>query len=294
MDIVLQLAVNGILIGGIYGLVSVGLTLIFGVMRIVNFAHGEFLMLGMFAGYWAFTLLGLDPNLAALLLLPVFFGVGLVAHLLVIRPVLATPALTQFFATIGLSVLLQNAALLVWGADLRSVRTAYGQDFVEFGDVTVSVARLVAFAASLAVSVALVGFLHFTFTGKAMRATVQNRQTALLIGIPTGRIYALAFAIGIALVGGAGAIIAPIFQTYPSVGLNFVLTAFVVVVLGGMGSVPGAIAGGLVIGLVEAFSGFYIAPTMKEVVYYTIFLAILLVRPSGLFGVLGSEELGLR
>ena len=294
MDIVLQLAVNGILIGGVYGLVSVGLTLIFGVMRIVNFAHGEFLMLGMFAGFWAFRLLGLDPNVTALLLLPVFFGLGLLAHLLVIRPVLATPALTQFFATIGLSVLLQNAALLVWGGDLRSVRTEYGQNFLEFGDVTVSVARVVTFAASLAISGALVAFLHLTFTGKAMRATVQNRQAALLIGIPTGRIYALAFAIGTVLVGVAGAIITPIFQTYPSVGLNFVLTAFVVVVLGGMGSIPGAIVGGLVIGLVEAFSGFYIAPTMKEVVYYLIFLAILLVRPSGLFGVLGSEELGLR
>lgn len=197
MDIVFQLAVNGILIGGVYGLVSVGLTLIFGVMRIVNFAHGEFLMLGMFAGYWAFSLLGLDPNLTALLLLPVFFALGLLTHFLVIKPVLAAPALTQFFATIGLSVLLQNAALLVWGADLRSVRTGYAQKFLEFGEVTVSVARLVTFGASLAISVALIAFLHLTFVGKAMRAIVQNRETALLIGIPIGRIYALAFAIGV-------------------------------------------------------------------------------------------------
>lgn len=294
MDIVLQLAVNGVLIGGVYGLVSVGLTLVFGVMRIINFAHGEFLMLGMFAGFWAFRLLGIDPNVAALLLLPLFFGLGLLVHGLVIRPVLAAPALTQFFATIGLSVLLQNAALLAWGADLRSVRTGYGQDFLEIGEVTVSVARAVAFAASLTISGALIVFLRFTFVGKAMRATVQNRQTALLLGIPVGRIFALAFAIGIALVAAAGAILTPIFQIYPSIGLNFVLTAFVVVVLGGMGSVSGALVGGLLIGLVEAFSGFYIAPTLKEVVYYLIFLGILLVRPSGLFGILGSEEVGLR
>jgi branched-chain amino acid transport system permease protein len=294
MDIFLQLIVNGLLIGGVYGLISVGLTLVFGVLRIVNFAHGELLMLGMFAGFWAFRLVGLDPNLTALLILPVFFALGLAIYYVLIRPVLPAAALAQFFCTIGLSVFLQNAALLAWGADLRSVRTTYSQSYFEIGEVTVSVVRLVAFAASMLLSAALLAFLHYTFMGKAMRAMVQNKQAAVLIGIPVSRTYAIAFALGIACVGAAGSILVPIFQIYPSIGLNFVLTAFVVVVLGGMGSVSGAVLGGLIVGLVEALSGYFIAPTVKEVVYYIIFLGILLVRPSGLFGVLGSEEVGLR
>lgn len=294
MDIFLQLIVNGLLIGGVYGLISVGLTLVFGVLRIVNFAHGELLMLGMFAGFWAYRLLGLDPNLAAILVLPGFFALGLAIYYVVIRPVLSSAALAQFFCTIGLSIFLQNAALLAWGADLRSLHTTYSQSYLEIGEVTVSVVRLIAFVASMLLSAALLVFLHYTFMGKAMRAMVQNPQAAVLIGIPVGRTYAIAFALGIACVGAAGAILVPIFQIYPSIGLNFVLTAFVVVVLGGMGSVHGAIIGGLIVGLVEALSGYFIAPTVKEVVYYMIFLAILLMRPSGLFGILGSEEMGLR
>jgi branched-chain amino acid transport system permease protein len=184
--------------------------------------------------------------------------------------------------------------LLAWGADLRSVHTSYSQSYFEIGEVTVSVSRLIAFVASMILSAALVAFLKYTFIGKAMRAMVQNKQAAVLIGIPVGRVYAIAFAMGVACVGAAGAILAPIFQIYPSIGLNFVLTAFVVVVLGGMGSVSGAVVGGLIVGLVEALSGYFIAPTVKEVVYYVIFLGILLVRPSGLFGILGSEEVGLR
>ena len=191
-------------------------------------------------------------------------------------------------------VFLQNAAFLAWGADLRSARTSYSQSYFEIGEVTVSVVRVVAFAASMLLSGALLAFLHYTFMGKAMRAMVQNKEAAVLIGIPVGRTYAIAFALGIACVGAAGSILVPIFQIYPSIGLNFVLTAFVVVVLGGMGSVSGAVLGGLIVGLVEALSGYFIAPTVKEVVYYIIFLGILLVRPSGLFGILGSEEVGLR
>ena len=294
MDIVLQLVVNGLLIGGVYGLVSIGLTLVFGVLKIVNFAHGELLMLGMFAGFWAYRLIGMDPNVTAVVILPLFFAFGLAIYYLLIRPVLSAPALAQFFCTIGLSVFLQNAALLAWGADLRSVRTSYSQSYFEFGEVTVSTARLIAFAASMIISAGLLAFLRYTFMGKAMRAMVQNKEAAVLIGIPVGRVYAIAFAIGVACVGAAGAIVVPIFQTYPSIGLNFVLTAFVVVVLGGMGSVSGAVLGGLIVGLVEALSGYFIAPTVKEVVYYVIFLGILLVRPSGLFGILGSEEVGLR
>ena len=259
MDILLQLIVNGLLIGGVYGLISVGLTLVFGVLRIVNFAHGELLMLGMFAGFWAYRLVGVDPNLTALLILPVFFALGLAIYYSLIRPVLSAAALAQFFCTIGLSVFLQNAALLAWGADLRSVRTTYSQSYFEIGEVTVSVVRVVAFAASMLLSGALLAFLHYTFMGKAMRAMVQNKQAAVLIGIPVNRTYAIAFALGIACVGAAGSILVPIFQIYPSIGLNFVLTAFVVVVLGGMGSVSGAVLGGLIVGLVEALSGYFIA-----------------------------------
>lgn len=292
MNTTIQLAINGVLMGGVYALISVGLTLSFGVMRIVNFAHGEFLMLAMFASFWSFHLLGVDPYVTALVVIPMFFILGVVVQRLIIQPILGVPAVVQIFATVGLSVLLQNLALLLWSGDYRSVVVPYSSADFRLGEISISAPRLFAFGVAVLLGAALLIFLKWTFMGKAMRAIVQNRDAAVLLGINVKRLYAIAFGIGIALVGVAGAILTPIYQVFPTVGLNFVLAAFVVVILGGLGSVVGAFTGGIIIGLVESFSGFYVAPDLKEAIYYVIFVLILLIRPSGMFGILGSEQLG--
>lgn len=276
--------------GGLYAMISVGLTLIFGVMRIVNFAHGEFLMLGMYAAFWGFRFLGIDPFMTALFLIPIFFIIGVVIQRLIIRPILYASAVSKFFATVGLSVLVQNLALFLWSADYRAIRTSYVQSLIQVGGLYISTIRLLAFGATILLYGLLLLFLKRTYIGKAMRATVQDPHTAVLLGIDVRMIHALAFGIGIAYVGVAGAFLMPIYQVFPTVGLNFVLAAFVVVVLGGMGNIPGAFIGGLIVGLVESFSGFFIGTGMKEASYYLIFLLILLIRPSGLFGTRGLEE----
>jgi branched-chain amino acid transport system permease protein len=286
---ILQLAINGILIGGLYAMISVGLTLIFGVMRIVNFAHGEFLMLGMYAAFWGFRCLGIDPFMTALFLIPIFFILGVAIQRLIIRPILYASNVAKFFVTVGLSVLLQNLALFLWSADYRAIRTSYVQSVIQIGGLYIGTIRLLSFGATILMYGLLLLFLKRTYIGKAMRATVQDPNTAVLLGIDVRKIHALAFGIGITYVGVAGAFLVPIYQVFPTVGLNFVLAAFVVVVLGGMGNVLGAFIGGLIVGLVESFSGFFIGTGMKEATYYLIFILILLIRPSGLLGARGSE-----
>ncbi|MGE5617752.1 MAG: branched-chain amino acid ABC transporter permease [Sphingomonadaceae bacterium] len=294
MDGVLaQVAVSGILLGGVYALISMGLTLIFGVLRIVNFAHGEFLMIAMYATFWLFHLYGVDPYLSIVLVTALLFLLGLTAQFLVVRPILNAPSSMQIFATVGLSIVLQNAALLLWKADYRSVDTVYSKAVVSVGPLLVGVSRLVAFLVALSITACLMLFLKRTYLGKAIRCVTQDRTAALLMGINTHRIYLVTFGIGTALVGIAGALLMPIYPTFPTVGTYFVLTAFVVVVLGGLGNLTGALLGGLIIGLVEAFSGFY-APALKEAVYFVVFILVLLIRPTGLFGVVGAEEVGLK
>ncbi|MCL4371506.1 MAG: branched-chain amino acid ABC transporter permease [Chloroflexi bacterium] len=293
VGILAQVAVSGILLGGVYALISIGLTLIFGVLRVVNFAHGEFLMIAMYATFWLFHLYGLDPYLSIVLVAALLFLLGLLAQFLIIRPILNAPSSMQIFATVGLSVVLQNAALLVWKADYRSVDTFYSKAVISMGPLLVGVSRLVAFLVALAITAGIFLFLKRTYLGKAIRCVTQDRTAALLMGINTNRIYMVTFGIGTALVGIAGALLMPIYPTFPTVGSYFVLTAFVVVVLGGMGNMTGALLGGLIIGLVEAFSGFYV-PALKEAVYFVVFILVLLIRPTGLFGVVGAEEVGLK
>ncbi|MBI3988849.1 MAG: branched-chain amino acid ABC transporter permease [candidate division NC10 bacterium] len=295
METILQVAISGLLVGGIYALISIGLTLIFGVTRIINFAHGELLMLAMYTTFWLFQLFSLDPYVALFFVTPLLFLVGLIIHWMVIQPILGAPPLMQIFATVGLSVALQNGALLLWKADYRTIRTAYSTAVVEVGGLFISVPRLVAFLVAMAMAVALFLFLKKTPLGKAIRATAQDRRAAMLMGVDVRRIYLLSFGIGTACVGVAGALLMPVYYTFPTVGTYFVLTAFVVVVLGGMGDMMGAFLGGLIIGLVEAFSGFLIATALKEAVYFTLFILVLLLKPSGLFGMgRGAEEVGLK
>lgn len=281
---IVQLIINGLLLGGMYALISIGLTLIFGVLEIINFAHGEFLMLGMYASYWLFQLYGVDPYLSLLIILPVFFFIGLAVQRVTIQPILNAPALNQIFMTVGMSLVLQNVALFFWKADYRTVKTAYSAVSLRTSGLMISFPRLVAFFLAIGTIAALLIFLKKTYTGKAIRALAQERRAAMLMGIDVYRTYQIAFGIGIACVGAAGAMLIPVYFVFPTVGALFVLIAFVVVILGGYNSLTGALIGGLIIGVVEAFSGFFVSPHLKEAIYFVIFILILLFRPTGLFG----------
>jgi branched-chain amino acid transport system permease protein len=281
---ILQLIINGVLLGGMYGLISIGLTLIFGVLEIVNFAHGEFLMLAMYGSYFLFQFYGVDPYLSLLVILPSFFVIGLVIQRITIQPILNAPPLNQIFMTVGLSMVLQNAALFIWTADYRTVKTSYSALTLKTSGLMISFPRLVAFFLAMSLIVALLIFLKKTFTGMAIRALAQERKAAMLMGINVYRTYQVAFGIGIACVGAAGAMLIPVYFVFPGVGALFVLIAFVVVILGGYNSLIGSLIGGLLIGVVESFSGFFISPHLKEAIYFVIFILILLFRPTGLFG----------
>jgi len=290
----LQVIVSGLLLGGIYSLISIGLTLIFGIIRIINFAHGEFLMIAMYASFWLYNLLHLDPYLSIILVVPLLFLFGIISERLVIRPIIKAPSAMQIFATVGLGMVLSNMALFLWKADYRTVKTAYQTNTLQLGSVLVSFPRLVAFLIAIAVSLGFFYFLRNTYTGKALRSVAQNRQAAMLMGIDVSKMYMIAFGLGTACVGVAGALLMPVYYVFPTVGSYFGITAFVVVVLGGMGNMTGAFLGGLIIGLVESISGFYIDPSLKEAIYFMLFILVLLFKPSGLFGLKGAEEVGMK
>lgn len=283
-DTIIQLIINGLLLGGIYALLSVGLTLIFGVLEIVNFAHGEFLMISMYVTFLLFSVLGIDPYLSLIIIIPAFFLFGFAIEKILIKPILNDPPLNQIFATIGLGLIFSNLALFFFKADYRTVKTSYSNANLIFGNYFISVPRLIAFAIAIALIAALLIYLKKTFTGKAIRALAQQRKAAMLMGINVHTTYAIAFGMGIAAVGAAGAVLMPLFFVFPTVGSLFSLIAFVVVILGGYNSLVGSLVAGLIIGLIEGFSGFFISPHLKEVVYFLLFIFILIFRPTGLFG----------
>ena len=292
MDAIPQLLASTLLLGGIYALIAVGLTLIFGVMRVVNFAHGEFLMLGMYLAFWAFTLLGLDPYVTLVLGLPVIFGVGWLSYHLVMRPVIHASHNVQIFTTVGLSIALQAVALVLWSADSQFVRTGYYAVVVRFLGAALNLAQIAAFAVAVLFTAALFAFMRWSYTGKVMRATAQDRHAAALMGIDTGRVFALTWAVGITCVGVAGVVLAPIYPVYPSIGLQFVLIAYVAVVLGGLGDMFGALIASLVVAGVEVVGSYVIGTAWKEVLYLLLFITILVIRPAGLFGQRGAEVIG--
>ena len=288
-----QLILSGLMIGGLYALMAIGLTLIFGVLRIVNFAHGEFVMFSMYVTFWITTLTGISPY-AALPLTAIFmFLFGIVIYILIIRRTLASPMVVQIFATAGLGLLMSNSSLVFWTADYRMLQSELGAKIIAFGGLQVSTAALIAFVVAIVVALSLFVFIAFTYTGKAIRATVQDRAAAQLVGINIDRVFMLTFGLGSLLVGIAGALLTPVFPIYPTVGLNFGLVSFVVVVLGGMGSMTGALLGGLLIGMVETVSGYFIDASLKQAVYFAVFILVLIFRPNGLFGQKGAEEVGL-
>ncbi|ACL58655.1 branched-chain amino acid ABC transporter permease [Methylobacterium nodulans] len=285
MDILLQVLANGLMLGGLFAIVSVGLTLIFGIVKVVNFAHGEFLMVGMYGTYLVTTGLGLHPFVAVIAVVPVLFVLGALTQRLLIQPLMAAgDDHIQIFATVGLSTALINLALLAFGADIANTPPHGLRLPIEIGPVRVLLGQVVILAASIALVLGLQLLLSRTQTGRAIRAVAQNRAAAELMGIDVKRIYALTFGIGAACVGVAAVLVAPLYPTSPNSGTYFVLTAFVVVVLGGLGSIGGAFAGALLIGLIDSIAGFYVGSDMREIAVFGVFLLILILRPSGLFG----------
>ena len=290
MDIFYQLLINGLLLGGMYAIIAVGLTLIFGVIKVANFAHGELLMLGMYAVYLLYKYLGLHPYIAAAPTVVMLFIVGVAIQRFIIQRLLDADPEIQIFATVGLSTALMNLALLVFGANMFSVQAPALRATLSFGTLSIVGANIVMFLSSLVLVSGLHLFLSRTYLGMAIRATAQNQVAAPLMGININRVYMVTFGIGAGCVGLAAALVMPIYTVFPTIGTYFVLTAFVIVVLGGMGSIFGAFVGAMIIGVVDSLSGYYIAPDLKEVVYFLIFITILIVRPTGLFGLgKGSE-----
>jgi branched-chain amino acid transport system permease protein len=290
MEIFIQLVINGLLLGGAYAIISIGLTMIFGVVRVVNFAHGEFLMVGMYLVYLLAKHFGLHPYALAVPVALVLFAVGAAMQRFIIQPLLDAEPHIQIFASVGVSTVLLNLALVVFGADVLSTESTVGNSQLEFGAYSIVSGQLY----TLIVALILVGAMHLfltrSFAGRAFRAVAQHRYAAALMGVNVKRTYVMAFGLGAALVGLAAGLLSVQYPVFPTVGQYFVLTAFVIVVLGGLGSLFGALIGSLFIGLVDSLAGYYIAPDLKEVVYFGIFLLILVVRPTGLFGLgRGSE-----
>lgn len=290
MEIFVQLVLNGLLLGGAYAIISIGLTLIFGVVRVVNFAHGEFVMIGMYGVYLMAHHLGWHPYVSAIPIAVFLFVIGAAMQRFIIQPLLHADAHIQIFATVGVSTALLNLGLLMFGADVRPSNANVGTGTFQLGEFTVVSGQLITFI----VAIALVGvthvFLKTTHVGRAFRAVAQHRYAATLMGINVNFIYVMAFGIGSAFVGIASALLSTQYPAFPTVGTYFALTAFVIVVLGGLGSMYGALLGALLIGLVDSLAGFYIAPDLKEVVYFIIFILILVFRPTGLLGAgRGSE-----
>ncbi len=279
-----QAVVNGLLIGGIYALVSIGVTLIFGVVKIVNFAQGEFVMIGMYLSFFLSTRAGIDPLVSLVIVMPVMFVVGMLFQHLLIRRVLSLGDMPQIFLTFALSVLLMNVALLLFTANYRTVQTPYTDASFHLGPVYISVAKLIAFVLAMAFSGALTLFLRTTDIGKAMRAAAQNRDVAMLMGINTDLVFAVAVGLALALAGAAGALLMPFYPVYPTVGQVFVLMAFVAVVLGTLGNVTGALIAGLMMGVAESLGIQFVGADSGLIVVFLMLLLTLAIRPNGLFG----------
>jgi len=281
---VLQSMINGLLIGGVYSLVAIGLNMIFGVMKIINFAHGSLMMVGMYVCYWAVRIGTVDPYLSIVLVIPLLFVLGAILQRFLINPIIDAPEHNQLLLTLGVSLFLENLALFLWSPDYRVLQTGYASVNFYFGDISLSLVRVLAFIISMIGTVILYLLLTKTDLGKAIRAASEEPVGAMIVGVNVRRIYVVSFGIGAACAGVAGAAVAPFFPVYPTVGGLFVITAFVVVVLGGMGSFVGAYFGGLIIGMAESMGAIFLPASMKSLISFVIFVLILLFKPSGLFG----------
>ena len=281
---VVQALISGILMAGIYALVAIGLTLIFGVVRIVNFAQGEFVMLGMYVTFWLWRFWGIDPYVSLLITMPLLFCFGVLVQRFLLQPILHAPDLAQIFMTVGLSVALMNAALFCFTADFRSVKMPYAEWALRVGGVTLPVTRLFAFLGALLLAGLLALFLTKTDIGKALRAVAQDREVSMLLGINPRRMYLLAVGLGTALAGAAGGLIVPFFYVFPTVGVVFGLIAFVVVILGTLGSIQGALLASLIVGVAESLGILFAGADLGLVAVFALLVATLVFKPLGLMG----------
>jgi branched-chain amino acid transport system permease protein len=284
LDAILQTCLSGLFMGSVYALIAIGFTLVFGVTNIVNFAHGHLVMGAMFVTYLLFKTANVDPYVSLIVVLPLFFGLGALLYTVVIQRIVEAPHSAHMMVTLGLLIFFENVANFFFGSDLRGITTTYTTSSFLVGDISIPIARLGAAAVSLAAVVVLALFLHRTSLGKAIRASANNREGAALVGIDVGRVYLIAFSLGTAAAALAGAVIMPFSLVSPFVGGEFILKAFVIAVLGGLGSVAGALVGGLLIGFVEALSSLYISASLGNAIVFAILIAVLLYRPWGIFG----------
>jgi len=284
MAILITVVLNGLMTGAVYALVALGLTLIYGVLHIINFAHGALLTAAMFAAFFAHELLGLDPYIAAIFLAPLFFVAGYGLQRLIIGPAAHGEDRNVLLVTLGLSVVIENALLYVFRADTRTITLSYAFDVVEVGPAFIPVPGVVAFGVVFAVAASLWLIMRWTYTGKAIRAVAKEKIGAELSGIDVAHIYAVTFGFGTACVAIAACLLIPGYYVNPHAGNAFVLIAFTVVVLGGMGSVAGALIGGLFVGVVESLSGYYLGESLGQIGIFAMFILVLLFRPNGVFG----------
>ena len=283
-DQLLQQLADGLLIGLMYSLIAIGLTLIWGVMNIVNFAHGEFLMLGMFTSYWLFTLYGIDPIFSIPICFVGMFIMGTLIYRFIVSKVMKGPMLAQLVVTFGVSIFISNLAVYFWTPDFRLLPATMLQGTWDIGGITLSIPKVAASAGSVIASVCMFFFLQRTRTGKAILATEMDREAALLMGINTERINSISFGIGAALVGVAGAFLSTYYYIYPQVGGLFGTIAFCVVALGGFGSIEGAFIAGILVGLAQTLGGFFFDPSYKYAIVFMIYLITIWIKPQGLLG----------
>lgn len=283
-EIVIQAIISGVLMGFVYALIAAGLSLIFGLMEIVNFSHGEFMMLSMYSAFWLWALFGLDPLVVLPICAILLALIGLGTHYGIIRHILNAPMLAQICATFGLAVFLRALAQFLWTPDFRTIKEPLLEGRVEIAGIFLGLAQIVASAGCLLAFALLYLFITRTETGLALQATAQDRQAASLMGIPTDRMYALGWAIGSACVGVAGVLLTTFYYVFPDVGLQFALIAYVAVALGGFGSILGALFAGVLIGLLESLGGLLIDPSFKLLFIFGLYLAVVVLRPQGLFG----------
>lgn len=292
MDVT-QIIVDGVLLGGIYALLGIPLNLLFGTTRIIHFAYGEFLMLGMYGALILFRHTGLDPyEGGVLVMVPVFVLIGVAAYWLLFRWIAEKPYTIQIIATLGFGIALSNLALMVESANVQTVRTAVSGSSVEVLGVLLPTTRLIGFGGALLIALLLAAFLRYSFWGSGMRALTQSKLGAEVVGIPVPRVHQVAVVVTTVLTGVSGALLLPIFTVFPTVGADFAVIAFVVVVLGGMGSIYGGLIAAAVIGLVQSFSAATLGVHWETVSYFLIFILVLLVRPAGIAGKRGTELLG--
>jgi branched-chain amino acid transport system permease protein len=284
LPILLPSFLNGLTTGAVYALIALGLTLIYGVLHIINFAHGAALMVALYAVYFLKDRAGVDPYLALAVVVPAMFALGYALQRVVINRAGHARDENVLLVTLGLAIVLENLALLFFKSDTRTIETAYTLTTVAIGPATIALTKLVAFAGALAAAAVLLWVVHRTDLGRAIRAVAKERQGARLMGIDVEHVYAMSFGIGLACVGAAACFLLPAYYVNPQVGSGFVLVAFTIVVLGGMGSFAGALLGGLLIGVVESLGGLLLGESLGQMGIFAIFIAVLLFRPQGLLG----------